>query len=180
MFTEYIETGERELYDLKADPYQLQSKTQADRPQLYSTLEARLDALRACSGAACRNAEWDPRVISTVPKANATGVDPAADITATFSENMMASSINVDTFKLLQVNTDGSTARVTDVSVTPSSDGLKATLNPFGTSTTLLAKGTKYKAVVTTGAKDLVGNPLDQNTTKTGLQQKQWFFTVSN
>jgi hypothetical protein len=34
-------------------------------------------------------------------------------------------------------------------------------------------------AVLTTGPKDEAGNPLDQNTTNTGLQQKRWvFFTV--
>ena len=57
MFTEY-DTGERELYDLSADPYQLQSKPRTGNEQLYSTLETRLNALRACSGDACRSAEW--------------------------------------------------------------------------------------------------------------------------
>jgi len=33
---------------------------------------------------------------------------------------------------------------------------------------------------VTTGAKDLAGLQLDQNTTTTGLQQKTWSFTVRN
>jgi Bacterial Ig-like domain len=42
-----------------------------------------------------------------------------------------------------------------------------------------LARGTKYKAVITTGAKDVAGNQLDQNTTTAGLQQKAWTFTVS-
>jgi hypothetical protein len=39
-------------------------------------------------------------------------------------------------------------------------------------------RGVTYKAVVTTDAKDLVGNRLDQNSTLTGLQQKVWTFTV--
>jgi hypothetical protein len=82
------------------------------------------------------------------------------------------------TFKLLKVNSDGSTPRVTNVTVTPGSDGLKATLNPFGMTSVLLSDNTRYKAVVTTEATDLAGNPLDQNTTKTGPQTKQWFFTV--
>jgi hypothetical protein len=54
---------------------------------------------------------------------------------------------------------------------------LRATLNPHGTSSTLLAARTRYKAVVTTGAKDLAGNALDQNPT-TGNQQKSWAFTT--
>jgi N-acetylglucosamine-6-sulfatase len=189
MFTEY-DTGERELYDLSADPYQLQSKPRtAVNEQLYSSLQSRLNALRACSAEGCRSAEWatttptdttSPRVTSTSPASNATGVAPSANVIATFSEKMMTSSINSTTFKLLKVNTDGSTTQITNVSVSLSTDGLKATLNPFGTSTTLLARGTKYKAVVSTGAKDVLGNRLDQISSTTSLDQKTWTFTTSN
>jgi hypothetical protein len=191
MFTEYLDTGEYELYDLNTDPFQLVSKTQADAPQLYSTLQSRLNALRACSGAECRSAEGfsgtppptdttSPRVTSTVPKAGATGVAPSSNLTATFSEKMDPLSITTSTFKLLKVNPDGSTTQVTNVTLSKSTDGLKATLNPFGSSTTThLARGTKYRGVITTGARDVAGNPLDQNTTTTGLQQKSWTFTVS-
>jgi hypothetical protein len=42
-----------------------------------------------------------------------------------------------------------------------------------------LARGTKYKAVITTGAKDVAGNPLDQSPTTAGLQMKAWSFAVS-
>jgi hypothetical protein len=93
---------------------------------------------------------------------------------------LMTSSITNSTFKLFKVNPDGSTTQITDVTVSPSTDGLKATLNHFGTSTTThLASNTKYKGVITTGARDVAGNRLDQNTTATGLQQKAWSFTVS-
>ena len=82
-----------------ADPYQLQSKPRTGNEQLYSTLQSRLNALRACSGEGCRSAEWgttprhppdptpSPRVTSTSPAANATGVAPSANLTATFSES---------------------------------------------------------------------------------------------
>jgi hypothetical protein len=50
----------------------------------------------------------------------------------------------------------------------------QATLNP----TTSLRRGVTYKAVVSTGAKDVPGNQLDQNPTTKGLQQKVWSFTV--
>jgi hypothetical protein len=43
----------------------------------------------------------------------------------------------------------------------------------------LLLTNTKYKAVVTIGAKDLAGNRLDQKPDVAGAQQKGWFFTVS-
>jgi hypothetical protein len=191
MFTEY-DTGERELYDLNTDPYQLDSIKQGTAPQLYSTLQSRLNALRACSGAECRSAEGfggtppptettSPKVTSTVPTAGATGVAPSSNLTATFSEKMDPASITTSTFKLFKVNPDGSTTQITNVSIGKSTDGLKATLNPFGTSTTThLARGTKYKAVITTGAKDVAGNQLDQNTSTAGFQQKAWSFTVSN
>ena len=122
-----------------------------------------------------------PTVISTVPEAGATGVAPSANLTATFSEKMDPLWITKSTFKLLKLNPDGSTTQVTNVTVALSTDGLVATLDPFGTSTTThLANGSKYKAVVTTGAKDLAGNRLDQNSSLSGLQQKAWSFTVSN
>lgn len=181
--TDY-DTGERELYDLKTDPYQLESKPQAGNEQLYSDLQTRLNALRACSGEECRSAEWEattsPRVMSTVPKAGATGVAPASDLTATFSEKMMVSSINTQTFKLFRINPDRSTTRITNVSVSPSPDGLKATLDPFGSAASLLSRNAKYKGVITTGARDEAGNPLDQHPTTAGLQQKAWSFTVRN
>jgi hypothetical protein len=40
---------------------------------------------------------------------------------------------------------------------------LKATLNPYGTFSTLLAGRTKFKVVSTTRAKDGAGNKLDQD-----------------
>jgi hypothetical protein len=93
---------------------------------------------------------------------------------------MMPSSINTTTFKLFKINPDGSTTQITNVTVSLSTDGLGATLDPFGSSTTThLANGSKYKAVITTGAKDVAGNPLDQQPTTTGLQLKAWSFTVS-
>jgi hypothetical protein len=52
----------------------------------------------------------------------------------------------------------------------------KATLNP----TNSLRRGVTYRTVVSTGAKDLAGNRLDQNRSLSGLQQKVWFFTVRN
>ena len=54
----------------------------------------------------------------------------------------MASSLNPTTFKLLRVNSDGSTTQISNAVVSPSADGLRATLDPFGTSsTTHLARG---------------------------------------
>ena len=82
----------------------------------------------------------------------------------------MPSSINTTTFKLME---QGSTTKISaTISYEASTD--TATLNP----TNSLQSGVTYKAIVTTGAKDVAGNPLDQNSTTTGLQPKEWFFTV--
>jgi hypothetical protein len=113
-----------------------------------------------------------PRVTSTSPAAGATGVFATANTTATFSEAMMSSSINGQTFKLFR---KGSTTKI-GASVSYSAGTHKAKLNP----TNSLQSGATYKAVVTAGAKDLAGNQLDQNSILSGLQQKVWFFTVRN
>jgi arylsulfatase A-like enzyme len=55
----YLESadGERELYDLTADPYQLENIESVADPGLLAALSDRLRALAACSAAACRAAE---------------------------------------------------------------------------------------------------------------------------
>jgi hypothetical protein len=111
-----------------------------------------------------------PKVMSTVPKANATGVAPAANIKVTFSKAMKSSSINASTFKLFK---KGSTTKLAaTVKFDAASD--TATLDP----TNNLRKGVTYKAVVTTEAKDLAGNQLGQNPSVAGAQQKAWLFTT--
>ena len=116
-----------------------------------------------------------PRVSAATP--TGTGIGRGTNLAATFSEKMDAATINRSTFRLFKVTPTGTT-QVTSATVTPSSNGLKATLNPFGTSSTLLAKNTRYKAVLTTGAEDVAGNRLDQNPTKAGDQQKTWTFVT--
>ena len=110
-----------------------------------------------------------PTVTGTTPLNRTTNVGRGTNLTATFSEKMRASTVKT-TFKLFRVNSDGTQSQITDVAVSLSSDGLKATLNPFGTNTTLLTRNTKYKGVLTTGTKDLAGNSL--------AQQKSWTFTT--
>ena len=119
-----------------------------------------------------------PHVSTATPTGR--GIARGTNLSATFSEKMDPLSITKSTFKLFKVKPDGSTTQITNVSVSLSTDGLVAKLNPFGTSSTVLAANTKYKGVITTGAKDLAGNRLDQNTKTTGLQQKVWYFTVDD
>jgi hypothetical protein len=117
-----------------------------------------------------------PKVSTATP--TGTGIARNTNLTATFSEKMAPLSITNSTFKLFKVKPDGSTTQITNVSVSLSTDGLTAKLNPFGTSSTVLSAKTKYKGVITTGAKDVAGNQLDESPTTAGLQQKTWTFTT--
>jgi N-acetylglucosamine-6-sulfatase len=56
LYVEY-ETGERELYDLREDPYQLDNRYEIAAPDLIRHAEGWLEALRGCTGATCRTAE---------------------------------------------------------------------------------------------------------------------------
>jgi hypothetical protein len=110
---------------------------------------------------------------TTAPKVTETAPPwPAMNVRATFSEPMDALSINATTLKLFK---KGSTTKIA-AEVSYSAATHIATLNPTDS---LRPHGT-YKAVVTTGAKDMAGNPLDQNSTKPGLQQQRWFFKASS
>jgi CSLREA domain-containing protein len=109
-----------------------------------------------------------PKVISTFPR-NGGEVGPAANITATFSEDMQEASVK-NAFKLLK---KGSTTKIA-AAVTYDAATDIATLNP----TNNLKRGATYKAVVTTVAKDVAGNRLDQDDSRAGLQQKVWFFEI--
>jgi arylsulfatase A-like enzyme len=64
----YIEyaTGERELYDLHHDPYELQNIAATADPELLKALTAELAALRRCAGVTCRGAEdtWAPALVA--------------------------------------------------------------------------------------------------------------------
>jgi len=58
-YVEYA-NGERELYDLEADPYELENVYESAAPALIEDLKTRLDALRSCTEAGCREAEDTP------------------------------------------------------------------------------------------------------------------------
>ena len=58
-YVEY-DNGKKELYDLEADPYELESLHERGAPSLLEDLKAQLDALRSCSEEECRGAEDAP------------------------------------------------------------------------------------------------------------------------
>jgi dipeptidyl aminopeptidase/acylaminoacyl peptidase len=121
-----------------------------------------------------------PKVSSTSPANTETRIAPGVNVTATFTEAMDAiaddgdpSTINGTTFKLVRLNADGTTTRVT-AAVSYDAATKKATLNPSSN----LNSGRTYKATVTSGAQDLAGNALDQNPNIAGNQPKNWKFKV--
>jgi Bacterial Ig-like domain len=90
---------------------------------------------------------------------------------------MKASTINARTFKLFKKgSTTKVAATITLQANLAAGTANAATLDPSNP----LRRGATYKAVVTTGAKDLAGNGLDQSSTLSGLQQKAWNFKVRN
>ncbi len=103
-----------------------------------------------------------PTVISTVPADGATGISLVTpSITVTFSEAMDPSTINQQTFTLTFGGTPGVPVIGTIVV-----NGSVAGFTPVGP----LQANTTFTATVTTGAKDLTGNPLAQDLT--------WSFTT--
>ena len=121
-----------------------------------------------------------PEVMSTSPANTETRVASGVNVTATFTEAMDAiaddgdpSTINGTTFKLVRLNADGTTTRVT-AAVRYVATTKKAILDPASN----LSSRRTYKATVTSGAQDLAGNALDQNPNIAGNQSKNWKFKV--
>src|SRR5215208_6913269 len=95
-----------------------------------------------------------PKVMNTSPANGATQIAPTANVTATFTEDMDASTTDGDastitstTFKLVRFNSDGTTTRVT-AAVKYVATPKKAILDPASN----LSSRRTYKATVTSGA----------------------------
>jgi N-acetylglucosamine-6-sulfatase len=56
VYIEYV-TGEKEYYDLRADPYQMDNKAASLPPTRLAALSAQVTALKSCAGASCRKAD---------------------------------------------------------------------------------------------------------------------------
>jgi hypothetical protein len=117
-----------------------------------------------------------PRVIEVRPAEGATGVSPTSGefseghkVVAFFSEGMRPGSA-MWAIKLYKKGSDTQE----DSTMGYNAAQRKVTLWPPNP----LQRGVTYKAVVSTGAKDLAGNRLDQNRNSAGLQPKVWYFTI--
>lgn len=102
-----------------------------------------------------------PTVSSTLPLNNATAVNATDDITVTFSEAMLDSSISITSFTMTGYLGDSIPGAVSTL-------GSVATFNPTNT----LSSGTVVTATVTTNVTDLAGNTL--------AVDKIWSFTTNN
>jgi cytoskeletal protein CcmA (bactofilin family) len=126
---------------------------------LARTAAVTLDGNVVVTGAAAFADRVAPFVSSTTPYNAAVGVAANSSIIVRFSEAMSAASINATTFT---VQRDGTTVN--------GSVGYAAGIATF-TPTTQLAPSAPFTATVTTGAKDVAGNPLAANLV--------WTFTTS-
>jgi hypothetical protein len=117
-----------------------------------------------------------PRVIEVRPAEGATGVSPTSGefseghkVVAFFSEDMKPGSA-MWAIKLYKKGSDTQE----DSTMGYNAAQRKVTLWPPNP----LERGVTYKAVVSTRAKDLAGNRLDQDRNHAGLQPKVWYFTI--
>lgn len=117
---------------------------------------------------------------SLLPTKLQTGVARNTDVSATFSEEMATISLKEldntsKTFKLQQYNKNKKKWKTIPATISLSPDGKTATLDPYGATEptgtdTLLAANKKFRAMITTGAKDAEGNPM--------TKQFVWTFTT--
>ncbi len=138
-----------------------------DKAVLSSTgpdwTKARVNACKAVSETCSREDTTAPTVTNVSPADGATGVSRATNVTATFSEEMNRDTLLAPgTVTLVR---DGSTEQIS-ATVAVSSDGKTVTLDPSAN----LSSNTKYRAKVTTAAKDKAGNALGT--------EKVWTFTT--
>ena len=104
-----------------------------------------------------------PTVKSTSPTNGATGVAINTVITATFSENMNAQTINMITFTVKDAGNN-------PVSGTVTYTGSTATFTPLGN----LSYNTDYTATISTGAKDISGNALTAEYVWSFTTESRW------
>jgi hypothetical protein len=93
-----------------------------------------------------------PEVIGTSPKDRATNAPPGGEVTATFSEAVDPSTVVADTFVLVSQ----ATGETVSAKVTYDPATRKARLRPDKALLPLAV----YRATVTAGVKDVVGNPM--------------------
>ncbi len=159
LYVDYEAAGEIEMYDMVNDRFQLQS-LHADPAydEQRMLLAARLDVLRNCAGAACRDDEVPPPnvtppvVTEQAPASDATAVQLTVNVLARFSEPV--TGVSGTSFTL---SSPAGTA--IPAAVTYNATNRVAILNP----TSNLETDTQYTATLNGGVRtirDAAGDPL--------------------
>src|SRR5919199_3775655 len=119
------------------------------------------DGTKTCSRAQPCN---PPTVTSVSPGDEARRVSRSTNVRATFSKDIDPATVTTSTFTLVR---SGTTTPI-DATVSYDSTSRTAKLNPYGSSTTNLRKGTWYKATMRREGTDKAGNAL--------ATDKEWMF----
>jgi hypothetical protein len=109
-----------------------------------------------------------PRVTATAPADGAVRVAPGATVRARFSEPVRRASLRRATVRLVHEGT----ATSVPASLWYDADRARVVLDPRDP----LRRGASYRVHVATGVRDLVGNRLDQDRTRSGSQSATWRF----
>ena len=136
-----------------------------------ATIKGGSEGVKDIAGNAAANDEvWSfttaripPKVTNTTPIADATGVGRSTNVLATFSEALDPTTVTKYTFilgkgKLSASQLTSATRIASQTSVSYDPEALMAKLDPYGSTTTRLARCQWYTAKVTTDVKDLAGN----------------------
>lgn len=109
-----------------------------------------------------------PVVNASAPSAGATRVSRNASIKVTFSSKIRPATLTRTSVRLHRT---GSTARV-PMRLSYDAKRARLTLTPKSR----LRRGTTYRVVVTSKVRDTLGNALDQDPVKPGIQRATWTF----
>ncbi|WP_248579529.1 DUF4082 domain-containing protein [Nocardioides sp. InS609-2] len=109
-----------------------------------------------------------PVVATMTPRNRARRVKVGVNVTATFSEAVRSTGLTSSTVRLLR---KGSTKLVA-TKIRYDAKAHRVVLNPRSA----LRRATAYRVVISSDVRDLADNRLDQNPTKSGLQQARWTF----
>jgi N-acetylglucosamine-6-sulfatase len=105
LYVEYS-TGERELFDLQTDPYQLESRhAHPAYRDVLAWLDRRLDELRVCAGATCRASAGEPPAPFIAQSPSTTTIEPGGGTVSAGTATRLAA--NDDSFYDVKSTTSG-------------------------------------------------------------------------
>ena len=115
-----------------------------------------------------------PRVVAYSPTGRR--VMRSAGITAKLSEPVDVAALPARCVTVSRLTADGPVKISGTLAINAA--GTKVAFNPFGSARKQLAAGARYRVVVGSGVRDVLGNPFDQKPSTLGIQLKKWVFTT--